>query len=379
MKKMIKKAINRGIAGVLTAAMAFTAVPAVWASETDPADEEVSQTGGVEQKLEELFEIYPDGSYFSVNGEACGHSSGSTCDNCKMGNIAEEYFPELAAQMNSAYKNSWTCVGFAQFVYFYLFGHEVGKWGDSSNFTDIGTDLSLAQPGDVIEYSGHSAIYLGDGLVYEANWGETNQVSLGTSAEKDRGIEAIYHANNYDEIDVPPYNGWEWDSEGWMYRDQDGTWYVNGWYEIDDAWYSFDANGHRRAGWYADTDGQWYWLDPETGKMQYGWVQDPEDGAWYWLDLETGAMQRGWIQDTTNQYNKIYYLDSNGRMLKDQWINYNGSYYVLAPDGAVGMNGWWDAPADTESGFSEDTQWFVQPNTGEFINSPQYWRVKPTA
>ena len=43
------------------------------------------------------------------------------------------------------------------------------------------------------------------------------------------------------------------------------------------------------------------------------------------------------------------------------------------------MNGWWDAPADTESGFSEDTQWFVQPNTGEFINSPQYWRVKPTA
>lgn len=377
MKTLFKKVIRKGIVGVLTVSMLFQTAPAVWADEEDTDGGEIIAEGGVEQKLEELFEIYPDGSYFSVDGEACGHSSGSTCNNCKMGNIAETNFPELAAQMNSAYKNSWTCVGFAQFVYFYLFGHEVGKWGNADDFTDIGTDLSAAQPGDLIVYSGHEAIYIGNNQVYEANWGETNQVSIGHSAEKDRGIEAIYHANNYEEIDVPPYDGWEWDSEGWKYRDQDGNWYTNGWYEIGGENYCFDENGHRRSGWYLDPDGQWYWLDPETGIQQFAWIQDPEDNAWYWLDPETGAMQRGWITDTTNQYNKIYYMDSNGRMRKDQWISYNGNYYVLAPDGAVGMNGWWNAPAETESGFSDSVQWFVQPNTGEFINSPEYWRVNP--
>lgn len=155
MKTLFKKVIRKGIVGVLTVSMLFQTAPAVWADEEDTDGGEIIAEGGVEQKLEELFEIYPDGSYFSVDGEACGHSSGSTCNNCKMGNIAETNFPELAAQMNSAYKNSWTCVGFAQFVYFYLFGHEVGKWGNADDFTDIGTDLSAAQPGDLIVYSGH--------------------------------------------------------------------------------------------------------------------------------------------------------------------------------------------------------------------------------
>lgn len=391
------KTVRKGIAGILAAAMLCPQASAVWADAEDmeasedleaevpedteaPGDPDAGMLSGVEQKLEELFALYPDGSYFSVDGEACGHSSGATCDNCKMGNIVDAYFPGLSAQMNDAYKKSWTCVGFAQFAYFYIFGHEVGKWGSEDDFTNIGTDLSEAQAGDLIVYSGHDAIYLGDGAVYEANWGETNQVSIGNDAEKPRGIQAIYHANNYDEINTPAYDGWEWDSEGWLYRRPDGTLCANEWARIGGKEYAFDENGHRRAGWFADpSDGEWYWLDPETGVKQYGWTQDPEDGAWFWLDLETGAMQRGWITDTSNAYNKKYYLDSNGRMVRDQWINYGGTYYVLAPDGAVGTNGWWNAPAATETGFSSEIQWFVEPNTGEFVDIPEHWRVNPKA
>lgn len=54
--------------------------------------------------------------------------------------------------------------------------------------------------------------------------------------------------------------GWQTDSQGKWYRDQDGTIYQNGWQEIDGAQYYFDKNGYVITGW-QEIDGKDCYFD----------------------------------------------------------------------------------------------------------------------
>lgn len=106
---------------------------------------------------------------------------------------------------------------------------------------------------------------------------------------------------------------------GW-FKDADGNWYYlnpasdgtqgtmkTGWFkDTDGNWYylnpvSDGTRGAMKTGWFKDVDGNWYYLNPVSdgtkGAMKTGWFTDPQDGHLYYLDPRTGAMVTGNIQN----------------------------------------------------------------------------------
>ena len=106
---------------------------------------------------------------------------------------------------------------------------------------------------------------------------------------------------------------------GW-FKDADGNWYYlnqasdgtqgtmkTGWFkDVDGNWYylnpvSDGTRGAMKTGWLKDADGNWYYLNPVSGgtqgAMKTGWFTDPQDGHLYYLDPKTGAMVTGNIQN----------------------------------------------------------------------------------
>lgn len=91
----------------------------------------------------------------------------------------------------------------------------------------------------------------------------------------------------------------------WRYYDSDGRRVFNVWkqllYEGTMFWYHFGADGYMDTGWFKDADGNWYYLnqasDGTQGAMKTGWFTDPQDGHLYYLDPKTGAMVTGNIQN----------------------------------------------------------------------------------
>lgn len=93
---------------------------------------------------------------------------------------------------------------------------------------------------------------------------------------------------------------------GW-FKDADGNWYY-----LNQA--SDGTQGTMKTGWFKDTDGNWYYLNPVSdgtrGAMKTGWLKDV-DGNWYYLnpvsDGTQGAMKTGWFTDPRDGH--LYYLD----------------------------------------------------------------------
>lgn len=106
---------------------------------------------------------------------------------------------------------------------------------------------------------------------------------------------------------------------GW-FKDADGNWYYlnpvsdgtqgtmkTGWLKgADGNWYylnpvSDGTRGAMKTGWLKDADGNWYYLNPASdgtqGAMKTGWFTDPQDGHLYYLDPKTGAMVTGNVQN----------------------------------------------------------------------------------
>ena len=91
----------------------------------------------------------------------------------------------------------------------------------------------------------------------------------------------------------------------WRYYGSDGRCVSNAWkqlpYKETMFWYHFGADGYMDTGWFKDADGNWYYLNPVSdgtqGAMKTGWFTDPQDGHLYYLDPKTGAMVTGNIQN----------------------------------------------------------------------------------
>ena len=107
-------------------------------------------------------------------------------------------------------------------------------------------------------------------------------------------------------------------STGWV-QNADGTWnYLN-------------AEGNKVTGWLqSPASGLWYYMDANGVMMSNGWIND--NGTWYYL-TSTGAMKTGWLNDRGTWY----YLQANGAM-KTGWLNDNGTWYYLNASGAMLSN-----------------------------------------
>lgn len=106
--------------------------------------------------------------------------------------------------------------------------------------------------------------------------------------------------------------GWFKDADGnWYYLNQasdgtQGTMKIGWLKDADGNWYylnpvSDGTRGAMKTGWLKDVDGNWYYLNPVSdgtqGAMKTGWFTDPQDGHLYYLDPKTGAMVTGNIQN----------------------------------------------------------------------------------
>ena len=111
--------------------------------------------------------------------------------------------------------------------------------------------------------------------------------------------------------------GWQSDSAGWWYNDENGN-YVTDWKYIDGKWYYFASNGYMQTGW-VYVNGHYYYMD-QWGAMCTGWVY--VNGHYYYMD-HWGAMQTGWVLVGSDWY----YMNTDGSMATSQWID---GYYVDA-------------------------------------------------
>lgn len=122
--------------------------------------------------------------------------------------------------------------------------------------------------------------------------------------------------------------GWNQDTTGWLYENEDGSHVTNSWKLADGKWYYFGADGYMDTGWILE-NGKWYFCNA-GGDMLTGWVES--NGLWYFCTA-SGAMATGWVMDN----NTWYFCDASGAMLTG-WVQVDGANYYLNPvsDGTRG-------------------------------------------
>ena len=161
----------------------------------------------VQARLNYMLQVYPTGSYFSKNGEACPGDQHDGCYNCQLFNVPAR--GNLPAGNAVGADASATCVGFAKYA-FYCLNDTVWATSSNDNVT-VTTNIPYnqvyqkAKLGDYISYSGHAGIFIrGDSsgyYMYESNVTVTNRVVY-CGHKHTNGPCKIVHANNYDEADT---------------------------------------------------------------------------------------------------------------------------------------------------------------------------------
>lgn len=131
------------------------------------------------EKINTLWKLL-DGKYFTTSGKSCGNSY---CTKCRNTNVFKsDWFKELFGDVslyqipghaypygNTGYPDGWSCHGFANFAFWYIFSSSnddkvtYERIIDNVPFTEENIK-KYAKPGDVIRYqygeSGHSAIFI---------------------------------------------------------------------------------------------------------------------------------------------------------------------------------------------------------------------------
>ena len=168
----------------------------------------------IANKLDSLFEILPYGSYpyFTTYGNTgCGNNE---CSSCNAKNVVNQHPNLKNLGLNSSKVSGYTCFGFAQFAYYYIFGIQAGEYGTIGQRDDISTlkrvfklqsyslasckeSFKQARTGDIIQGHGqyikngetkdrtHSMIYLGPNdntsfWVIDNNWSNDGKVTIHT-------------------------------------------------------------------------------------------------------------------------------------------------------------------------------------------------------
>lgn len=135
------------------------------------------------------------------------------------------------------------------------------------------------------------------------------------------------------------HQGWT-DIEGKRYYFLNPYWPVQGLHILGDAYY-FDSYGELVTDQAVWMDGKEYYCDRfgvvresdqegAPGYIRNGFVE--ENGALYYYT--NGEKYIDWLFEEDG---KTYYADENGRVLKSQWVEWNGFWYYCGEDGAVQM------------------------------------------
>lgn len=140
-------------------------------------------TGNVQNRVNQLKTAFPDGSFFTVSGEKCDHGSNETCTNCQLSFIMNA----MGYSGTQGLWDAWTCMSFARFGFWYMFG---ASDRDSSTYTKF-TDPTQAKEGDF--YANPSYPHYGIFLSYNET---TNTITLlDGNARTSLGVGVVTHAS----------------------------------------------------------------------------------------------------------------------------------------------------------------------------------------
>lgn len=188
--------------------LGFTPITTSYAL-TAPNPKKGYETLNVQESITALQRVFPAGSFFTVTGKSCSHKNDTFCSNCTLSNIMSA----MGYSSLSTYdiRDSYTCVSFAKFAFWYIFGvgDDTFAYSGSAPSGASVVSLSNAKLGDMVVFSnGHYAIYLDDYVsdgttyvkIYDANGAldTTGEVTIRNRPYPSGSY--IVRADNYDEI-----------------------------------------------------------------------------------------------------------------------------------------------------------------------------------
>ena len=170
--------------------------------------------------------------------------------------------------------------------------------------------------------------------------------------------------------------GWQKDTVGWWYQENNGSYPRNQWKLVNGQWYWFNGNGYMVTGWnwiggscyymyesgamasntwigdyYVNASGAW--VQGKT-KEQAKWIKSGD--RWWYRHADGNYTRNGWELIGDNWYlfdsagwmltgwqklrNDWYYMESSGAMLGKGWHWIGGSCYYMYESGAMASDTW---------------------------------------
>lgn len=137
---------------------------------------------------------------------------------------------------------------------------------------------------------------------------------------------------------------WRETENGWMYYDDNSNYYINGLTTIGDYTYSFDDNGIRCTGWKAfNTSNQtleWSYFDSEGRLLKSQWIEDCYVDNWgvrvdndiYFLDGGTYLFDENGHVKKNYLYQNQKYFGEDGKAYRNKWLLTNNGYMYFLSD-----------------------------------------------
>ena len=208
----------------------------------EPDGGTLSNTEVINQKIDYLNNNI---SYFTTTSSACGtYESNHMCDKCLntyvvasswfrniFGSVSVNNFPEVYDSNGSCYRAGYSCYGFANFAEWYIFKSSnsssvnVNKIGSYSfNYSNMSR---YAQPGDLISFDTHYAIFISadssNGIyVLDSNWAWSSygqcRVSKHYIPYSNYNTATINRSTNAPSISPDPTTPPDVENGNWQYR-----------------------------------------------------------------------------------------------------------------------------------------------------------------
>ena len=113
-----------------------------------------------------------------------------------------------------------------------------------------------------------------------------------------------------------PTFGWEKCTEGFRYKDENGSYLKNCWFKDSDGWHFFNAAGIAARGWAYTTNNDIFYFDPS---------QEHHPAL---------------LGEVTLNGGHHYYFDESRGLVKDRWVKLPGGNWVYASKEGAFISGW---------------------------------------
>lgn len=129
-------------------------------------------------------------------------------------------------------------------------------------------------------------------------------------------------------VDLSKYEEWGTVDGKAVYFNNKGRQVKEQWIKTKGVLYYLDSKGYKATGWRKEVGGKTYFLDPSTGAIKTGWLN--QNNKWYYLGLN-GVMQKGWL----NLNGHWYYFTPEGEMIINQSMYIDDGTYRFGGDGIM--------------------------------------------